>query len=74
MASTVYLNLDYDQAHEYVDSMSHRGFYWEGWDIVRWIPNENGYSSKNGSFRNNRWGITFRTRVSPDGTWRLKDV
>lgn len=74
MASTNYLELDYDAAHRYVAEMSHRGFRWDGWDIVRWVPNDNGFSSKNGSFRNNRWGIEFRTKVSNIGTWKVKNV
>lgn len=74
MASTKYLELDYTSAHEYVDKMSRRGFFWDGWDMVRWVPNDNGFTSKNGMFRNNRWGIVFRTKVSDDGIWRVKDV
>lgn len=74
MASTRYLELGYEDAHKYVSDMSHRGFRWEGWDIVRWVPSENGFSSKNGRFRNGRWGIEFRTKVAINGTWRLKDV
>lgn len=74
MTSTKYLELDHDNAHEYVNSMTHRGFYWDGWDIVRWVPNDNGFSSKNGMFKNGRWGIIFRTKVSDDGLWRVKNV
>ena len=74
MAQKGYLELNHDEAHEYVSTMSHRGFYWDGWDIVRWVPNHNGYSSKNGMFKNDRWGVTFRSKVSPSGTWRVKDV
>ena len=72
--STNYFELNYDDAHAYVDSMQHRGFYWDGWDIARWVPNQNGYSSKNGAFKNGRWGIVFRTKVSDAGTWRVKNV
>jgi hypothetical protein len=68
------MELNYEQAHEYVDSMSHRGYYWDGWDIVRWVPNPNGYSSKNGMYKNGRWGITFKSTASSKGTWKLKNV
>ena len=72
--TTTHLELDYKAAHEYVESMSNRGFFWEGWDIVRWVPNQNGFSSKNGVFKHGRWGVTFRTNVSDNGTWKLKNV
>jgi hypothetical protein len=68
------LELDYSAAHQYVESMSHRGYFWDGWDIVRWVPNESGYSSKRGSFKNNKWGIIFRSPVDNDGIWRVKNV
>lgn len=74
MTQANYFDLDYSTAHQYVESMSHRGYFWDGWDIVRWVPNPSGYSSRNGMFRNGRWGITFRSTVSPEGLWRLKNV
>lgn len=72
--SNGYTEFDYDKAHEYVSSMSHRGYYWDGWDIVRWVPNPSGYSTKAGIFKNGRWGMEFRAKVSNSGTWKLKNV
>lgn len=68
------LELDYAQAHDFVNKNSRKGYRWEGWDIVRWVKNPNGYSMPNGSFRNGTWGIEFRVSASNDGLWRLKRV
>jgi hypothetical protein len=64
--------LDYTKAHDFVSSSSHRGYYWDGWDIVRWVPNSSGYTSKNGVFKNGQWGMSYRYPVSNDGTWKIK--
>jgi hypothetical protein len=66
------VELNYDQAHEFVKNNARKGWYWDGWTVVRWVPNEGGYSMKNGSFRNNRWGIEFRSEVTDKGTWKVK--
>ena len=68
------LELNYKQAHEFVAKNSHKGYFWDGWTIVRWIPNTNGFSMKNGMFRNNQWGISFKSEMTNQGTWRVKSV
>lgn len=66
------LTLDYSKAHGFIESNSHRGYSWDGWDVVRWVPNPSGYTSKDGSFKNGQWGISFRFPVQNDGTWKVK--
>ena len=68
------MKLSYDEAHKFVEDNATRGYRWDGWDIVRWVKNNNGYSMPNGSFRNGVWGVEYRTAVSNDGTWSLKRV
>lgn len=69
-----FVELNYDEAHDFVEKNSRRGYFWEGWDVVRWVKNPNGFSSKNGAFRNGTWGITYRSPVQKNGKWRVKNV
>jgi hypothetical protein len=55
-----------------VENNSHRGYFWDGWDIVRWVPNPSGYMSKDGLFKNNIWGMSYRSEIQNDGTWNVK--
>jgi len=71
---TKYIELNWQEAHDFVEKNSNRGYYWDSYDIVRWVPNNNGYSSKNGLFKNGKWGVCFRSKVSNKGTWNLKNV
>lgn len=66
------ITLDYNKAHGFVDQQSHRGYSWDGWDIVRWVPNPSGYTSKMGSFKNGQWGISYRFSPDQNGTWNVK--
>jgi hypothetical protein len=66
------LTLNYSDAHDFVAKNSHRGYFWDGWNINRWVPNSSGYMSKNGDFRNDRWGMKFVFPVENDGTWSVK--
>jgi hypothetical protein len=66
------VTLNYSDAHRFVANNSHRGYFWDGWDIYRWVPNPSGYTSVNGSFKNGRWGMKFTFPLSQDGTWSIK--
>lgn len=68
------LELNYKQVHEFVGKNSHKGYFWDGWTVVRWIPNPNGFSMKNGMFRNGQWGISFKSEMNNNGTWSVKSV
>lgn len=69
-----YTELSYDEAEIFVKDNAHRGYFWDGWDIVRWVPNANGFFANNGMFRNNKWGYSFRSSVNSEGKWKLKNV
>lgn len=66
------ITLNYSDAHKFVEQNSHRGYYWSGWDIVRWLPNHSGFTAKNGKYRNGTWGMSFTYPLSDDGTWQVK--
>jgi hypothetical protein len=68
------IELSYKEAHEFVSKNSQKGYYWDGYSIVRWVPNANGFSMKNGMFKNNQWGISFISPVTTNGTWKVKSV
>jgi len=65
--------LNYEQAHAFVQKNKSLGFFWDGWDIVKWTENENGFSQKNGLFRNNKWGHSMRIPLNKSGTWEVLD-
>jgi hypothetical protein len=68
MSNNVYV--DYDMAHKIVDSRPN--LYWDGWTIVEWRRDSEGFFNKNGSFRNGQWGRTMRRMdVSSSGTWKV---
>lgn len=69
MAKTVELN--YKQAHEFVSKNKNLGFFWDGWDIVKFTPNDNGFMQKNGMFRNGKWGHSIRISLKDSGTWAV---
>jgi hypothetical protein len=68
------VNLDYDQAHNYVDRMrGHRKSIvkWDGWNIEVFTPHSRAYFRNDGAYRDGKWG--FVTTIEPDsnGTWRV---
>lgn len=65
------VELNYEQAHKFVEKNKALGFFWDGWDIVKWTENENGFSQKNGIFRNSKWGHAMRISLTDNGTWKV---
>jgi hypothetical protein len=61
--------LNYDQAHKFVETNKKFGFYWDGWNIVKWTPKNNAYTDVNGMFKNNKWGYITRYSLTKKGTW-----
>lgn len=45
---------------------------WDGWTVIHSRQNDNGYSSKNGAYRNGKWYIQNRFEVTEKG-WNLPD-
>lgn len=66
-----YSELNYTQAHDFVAKNSNLGFHWNGWDIVKWTPNANGFTQKNGMYRNGQWGFAVTIPCTDNGTWRV---
>lgn len=66
-----YAELDYDQAHTFVERNKALGFYWDGWDIIKWTPNPNGYGQKNGMYRHDQWGFFVKIPCTDNGTWKV---
>lgn len=66
-----YTELNYQQAHDFVNNNQSLGFYWDGWDMIKWTPSPNGYSQKNGMYRNDQWGFAVRIPCTEAGTWKV---
>ena len=66
-----YADLNYVEAHDFVEKNESLGFYWDGWDMVKWTPNPNGYSQKNGMYRNSQWGFAVKIPCTDQGTWKV---
>lgn len=63
--------LNYDQAHAFVIKNKNLGFFWNGWDIVKWTKNDNGFMQKNGMFRDGQWGHSMKIPMTDNGTWKV---
>jgi hypothetical protein len=63
--------LNYDEAHKFVEKNKFRGFKWNGWDIIKWTKNSNGYFQTNGKFSDNEWGYETRIPLTENGTWKV---
>ena len=68
---STYAELNYEQAHNFVSSNESKGFYWNGWDMVKWTPNANGFTQKNGMYRNEQWGFSVTIPLTDNGTWKV---
>jgi len=65
--------LDYSTAHSFVEKNTDKGFFWDGYTIVKWSPSNNGFMQPNGMFRNNKWGYSNRYNLTSSGTWEISD-
>lgn len=65
------VELNYQQAHEFVSKNKKSGFYWDGWTIVKWSPGHNGYMQTNGMYRHNKWGYASKFTLTNKGTWLI---
>lgn len=63
--------LNYQEAHAFVEKNKALGFFWNGWDIVKWTENSNGFTQKNGMFRNGKWGHAITVPLQSNGTWAV---
>jgi hypothetical protein len=65
------VKLNYEDAHKFVNKNTDLGFFWQGWNIVKWTENPNGFTQKNGMFRNEKWGHAMTIPLESDGTWSV---
>jgi len=45
--------------------------FWQNYNLFIWKKNPNGFTNKNGMFRNNSWGIAEIISVNDNGIWDL---
>lgn len=62
-----------DKAERFVTRQQNLGsdVRWEGWDIVFFSPNEGGFYSRNGAYRNGTWGFENRATVNTKGEYEV---
>ena len=65
------IEFNYDSAHKFVADNKKNGFFWDGWDIIKWFPGHNGYTSTNGMYLKGKWGFGHRYKVTDKGTWLI---
>ena len=65
------VELDSVQAEKFVSANKPKGFFWDGWTIVKWSPGHNGYIQTNGMYRNNQWGYSSKFVMTKAGTWLI---
>jgi hypothetical protein len=63
------VELNYDQAHAFVEQNKNNGFFWNGYEIVKWSPSNKGFTDVNGMYRNGKWGFANRYKLTKAGTW-----
>lgn len=61
--------LNFKSAHNFVEQNKRKGFFWDGYTIVKWSPGHNGFTQTNGMFKNGKWGYANRYPLTNKGTW-----
>lgn len=61
------------QAEKFVNQQKRLGndVRWDNYDIVFWRESEKGVTSKDGAFRNGKWGFENRFSVNESGEWNI---
>lgn len=69
------ITLKYRNVDAFVERQQEAGndVRWDGWDMIFFKPHRKAHRSKNGRYRNGRWG--FEERVAPNryGKWKVKE-
>ena len=62
-----------DTVDQFVSEQTRSGndVRWDGWSLVFFKANPNGFNDKNGAYRNGKWGVQARVEVDDDGHWRI---
>jgi hypothetical protein len=65
--------IDHTSADEFVSTQRSKGIdvSWDGWTMVFWKSNPNGFNDKNGAFKKGRWGVQARVEVDTNGDYRI---
>lgn len=65
--------LSHETVDQFVQQQTAAGMdvAWDGWALVFFKPNPNGFNDKNGAFKNNQWGVQARVDVDTDGLWKV---
>lgn len=45
--------------------------FWEGYQLLIWKKNINGYTDVKGLFRKNSWGTAEKIDINSQGVWKL---
>jgi len=69
--SRVVVNVD--GVEQFVTEQTRKGndVSWDGWTLLFFKANPNGFNDKNGAYRNGRWGVQARVDVDTDGLWKI---
>lgn len=69
------VTLGYEEVHDYVNKMQKNGknIRWNGWNIELFYPNPRGYFSKQGVFRDGRWGFLKTYSPNSSGEWSIDE-
>lgn len=67
-----YAFLTLDQAESLTQNKT-KGFraFWEGWDLIIWRENGEGFIRPSGMFHDDKWGTHFRIRPNVRGAYRV---
>lgn len=62
-----------DKAERFVKRQQELGndVRWEGWDLVFFAPNDGGFYSRNGAYRNGAWGFENKSVIDERGHWHI---
>lgn len=65
-----FVSVGYDQIDSVVDKSYN--LFWNGWTIIEWRRDPEGFFSKNGIFKDGKWGVIKRKiSLDSDGTWKV---
>lgn len=45
--------------------------FWDNYDLIIWQKNLGGYTSPNGMYYSNTWGVAKRISTNENGIWRV---
>lgn len=64
------MRISYANADRVVDRAS-TDVFWEGWNIVIFDDNQDGYMRRTGMYRKNTWGVRYVISPDDNGMWNV---